>query len=42
VGKTTDWKTARVAVKNVPAGVHDLIVTQAGAEAVEVDWVSFR
>jgi hypothetical protein len=42
VGRTTDWKTARVAVKKVPAGVHDLIVTQVGAEAVEVDWVSFR
>ena len=42
VQQGSDWKTARVAVKGVPAGVHDLIVTQAGAEAVEVDWVSFR
>ena len=38
----TDWKTASVAAKSTPAGVHDIIVTQAGAEAVEVDWVSFR
>ena len=28
--------------RTIPAGVHDLFVTQAGAEAVEVDWVSFR
>jgi hypothetical protein len=26
----------------VPAGVHDLFVMQAGVQAVEVDWVSFR
>jgi hypothetical protein len=42
IGKTTEWKTARASVKNIPAGVHDLFVTQAGGEAVEVDWVSFR
>lgn len=42
VGQGTDWITASVAAKTIPAGVHDLIVTQAGAEAVEVDWVSFR
>ena len=42
VGQGTDWRTARVAAENIPAGVHDLIVTQAGAGSVEVDWVSFR
>lgn len=42
VGQGTDWRTASVAAKNIPAGVHDLVVTQAGAEAIEVDWVSFR
>jgi hypothetical protein len=42
VGKGTDWETASVAAKNIPRGVHDLFVTQAGGEAVEVDWVSFR
>jgi hypothetical protein len=42
VGQGTDWTTASVAAKNIPAGVHDLVVTQAGAETVEVDWVSFR
>jgi hypothetical protein len=42
MGKGTDWKTASVAAKKIPGGVHDLFVTQAGGEAVEVDWVSFR
>jgi hypothetical protein len=42
VGQGADWQTASVAAKNIPAGVHNLVVTQAGAEAVEVDWVSFR
>jgi Glycosyl hydrolases family 43/Carbohydrate binding module (family 6) len=37
-----DWTTVSVAAKKIPAGVHDLVVTQAGAAAIEVDWVSFR
>jgi hypothetical protein len=42
VGRGTDWNIARVAAKKIPAGVHDLVVTQAGGETVAVDWVSFR
>jgi hypothetical protein len=42
IGQGTDWNIANVAAKGVPAGVHDLFVTQAGAEVVEVDWVRFR
>jgi hypothetical protein len=42
VGQASDWKIASDVAKSVPAGVHDLFVTQAGAAAVEVDWVSFR
>jgi hypothetical protein len=42
VGQGSDWKIARVAAKKIPAGVHDLFITQAGAEPVEVDWISFR
>ena len=38
----TDWTIAKAGAKKVPAGVHDLFVTQAGAQAIEVDWVSFR
>jgi hypothetical protein len=42
VGKGTEWKTASAPATNIPSGVHDLIVTQSGAAAVDVDWVSFR
>ena len=42
VGKAADWQTAAVAVKKIPGGVHDLLVTEAGGAAVDVDWVSFR
>jgi hypothetical protein len=42
VGPAPDWKMARVAAKKIPAGVHDIIVTQDGADPVEVDWISFR
>jgi hypothetical protein len=42
IGRAADWNIASVAAKNIPAGVHDLVVTQAGTEAVDVDWVSFR
>jgi hypothetical protein len=37
-----DWKNTRVSVKNIPAGVHDVIVTQSESNAVAVDWVSFH
>jgi hypothetical protein len=42
VGAGTEWNTASAAAKRTPAGVHDLVVTQVGGKAVEVDWVSFR
>jgi hypothetical protein len=42
VGAGSEWSTASVAAKSIPAGVHDLILTQVGGEGVEVDWVSFR
>jgi arabinoxylan arabinofuranohydrolase len=42
VGKGADWKVASVAAKNIPSGVHDLVVTHAGAQPVEVDWIRFR
>ena len=35
-------ETASVAAKSTPAGVHDLIITQVSAEAVDVDQVRFR
>ncbi len=36
------WGVARANVRNIPAGVHDLIVTQAGQNPVALDWVSFE
>ncbi len=35
------WAVVRTGVQKVPAGVHDLVVTQAGPDPVGVDWVSF-
>ena len=42
VNKVNDWKIVSTTAKNIPAGVHDLVVVDAGTEAAEVDWVKFR
>ena len=44
VGQGADWNITSVSAKGVPAGVHDLFITQPGAAAaaIEVDWVRFR
>jgi len=42
IGRGLDWKVSDTRAKNVPSGVHDLIVTRSGTEPVEVDWVSVR
>lgn len=42
VGQAGDWNIASGTAKSIPAGVHDLFVTSAGSEPVEVDWVKFR
>ena len=42
VGSGTEWILATGVAKKIPAGVHDLFVTQTGVDPVEVDWVSFR
>jgi hypothetical protein len=36
------WKVIKANVQNVSAGVHDLVVTQAGQEPVALDWVRFK
>lgn len=41
-GRAADWKNTSATVRNIPAGVHDLFITQSAGNAVEVDWVSFR
>ena len=42
VGKTSEWKISRAAAKKIAKGAHDIVVTQAGGDATEVDWVSFE
>jgi hypothetical protein len=42
VRKGADWSLASSAARKIPAGVHDVIVSQSGAEPVAVDWISFR
>jgi hypothetical protein len=42
VGHGADWRIVNVAATSIPAGVHDLFITQAGDGTLEVDWVSFR
>lgn len=42
VGRGIDWQMVTTDAKNVPAGVHDLFVTNVGSGAIEVDWMSFR
>jgi len=42
IGPAADWQTVDAAVKKIPGGVHDLIVTYVGAGSAEVDWISFR
>jgi len=42
VSKVNDWTVMSVAVKKIPGGVHNIVVSQTGADMVEVDWVKFR
>ena len=42
IDKATDWKISSATVKNIPKGAHDIVITQAGGDAVDVDWLSFR
>jgi beta-xylosidase len=42
IGKTSEWQSVQSKLKNAPAGIHDLVVTQTGNNAVDVDWVRFE
>jgi len=37
----TGWQTARVKVKGLKTGIQNIIFSNAGNNAVEIDWVSF-
>lgn len=42
IRKGSEWKVIHSKLVNVPAGVHDLIVTQNKNNNVELDWISFE
>ncbi|RZL32607.1 MAG: carbohydrate-binding protein, partial [Rubrivivax sp.] len=42
IDKAGDWKLSSAMAKNMPKGVRDIVITQTGGNAVEVDWVSFQ
>ena len=42
IGEAADWKISSATAKKILKGVHDIVITQTGADVVEVDWLSFR
>ncbi len=42
VGAGDDWKVITAPAQKIPAGIHDLIVTKTGTDAIDLDWVSFK
>ena len=42
VPASAQWTTARVKVSGVTAGVKNLTLTNAGNNAIEIDWISFK
>jgi hypothetical protein len=42
IGKGADWKVVSAKLLNVPAGVHNLVVTQSDDNKVDLDWIGFE
>ncbi len=42
IGKASDWKIVNSKLANVPAGIHNLVVTQSDDNKVDLDWISFE
>jgi beta-xylosidase len=42
VTKGSDWTVVESKASYVPAGIHDLIVSQVGSKPVDLDWISFE
>ena len=42
IRKGNDWKSVQAKIKNAPNGVHNLVVTHAGNDSVDLDWISFE
>lgn len=42
VPKSSNWTVVESDASKVPAGIHDLIVSQVGSKPVDLDWISFE
>ena len=42
VQKGSNWTVVKSKASEVPAGIHDLIVSQVGTAPVDLDWISFQ
>jgi hypothetical protein len=42
IGRGAGWKISRASLRKLPRGVHDLVITQAGKNPVELDWLRFE
>lgn len=42
IRNANDWTVLSTTAKKIPPGVHDLVVNDAGTDAVEVDWIRFK
>jgi hypothetical protein len=42
VAKGSEWNVAGAKLTDVPAGVHDLVLSLPGEGAIELDWISFE
>ena len=40
--KDSNWTVVKAKSSKVPAGIHDLLVTQVGSKPVDLDWISFQ
>jgi len=42
IGKGSDWQVVNSKLADVPAGIHNLVVTHNEANDVDLDWISFE
>ena len=40
--KGRNWTVVKAKASDVPAGIHDLFVSQVGSKPVDLDWISFQ
>ncbi|MDR2651995.1 MAG: family 43 glycosylhydrolase [Prevotellaceae bacterium] len=42
IPKNEEWTETSYSLSNLPSGIQDLLITQDGAGAVEIDWIKFE